>query len=323
MRDRPFISIIIPVEKGTQLPLSLFRNLKYPSSRFEIIVVEGDHPSFQRNKAVEKAEGEILCFLDKDSRPSSDYLEEVARSFNSEEGHIPGAVGGPAIPVSSSYWMSILFSRILTSFFPLLWMRSRYKRRGKIRVSDEKELIGCNLCVRKDVFQKTGGFNELLYPNEENEFLNRIKRKGYRILYNPNLKVYRRIEGGLKKFLCRFYRYGKGRGNEIRVEGLSPNLLYLLPLFFLLYVFSLFFFHPWWYLFPLYLYILLGGFSALFYSWKDRKIYLLLLFPLSFLVHFIYALGMIKGLIANRNSSPKTWEVQIRKIKKFSDEITF
>ncbi|MCD6219957.1 glycosyltransferase [Candidatus Calescamantes bacterium] len=322
MKDKPFISIIIPVENGTNLSLSFFKNLKYPSSRFEIIVVEGENPSFQRNRGVEKAEGEIICFLDKDSHPSSDYLEEVARSFNFGKGNTPGAVGGPAIPLSSSHWMSILFSETLTSFFPLLWMRSRYKRRGKIRASDEKELIGCNLCVRKEVFQKIGGFNESLYPNEENEFLNRIKRKGYTILHNPSLMVYRKMEDGLRKFLNRFYRYGQGRGKEIRVEGLCPNFVYFLPFFLLLYVFSIFLFHPWWYLFPLFLYISLGGFSALFYSWKERKIYLLSLFPLSFLVHLIYALGMIKGVIASRNNTPKIWKTEVRKIKRFNDEIT-
>ncbi len=56
--------------------------------------------------------------------------------------------------------------------------RARYRAVGGRRRCGEKELILCNLLLSRKVFLSNGGFREDLYPNEENEFLNRLLAGG-------------------------------------------------------------------------------------------------------------------------------------------------
>lgn len=59
---------------------------------------------------------------------------------------------------------------------------------------------GSNLLVRRDVFQKIGGFDLDLSVNEDSEIAWRLKRRGYDITFAPDLPVYefdhRRLRNG-------------------------------------------------------------------------------------------------------------------------------
>lgn len=59
---------------------------------------------------------------------------------------------------------------------------------------------GSNLLVRRDVFQKIGGFDLTLSVNEDSEIAWRIRRQGYDIAFAPDLVVYehdhRRLRNG-------------------------------------------------------------------------------------------------------------------------------
>ncbi len=60
---------------------------------------------------------------------------------------------------------------------------------------------GSNLLVRRQVLQAVGGFDPELRCNEDSELAWRIKRAGYRIEFDPKLRVYatdhRRLERGV------------------------------------------------------------------------------------------------------------------------------
>jgi glycosyltransferase involved in cell wall biosynthesis len=45
------------------------KRLDYPREKLEIIVARGKQPSVQRNTAMRAARGELIYFLDDDSRP--------------------------------------------------------------------------------------------------------------------------------------------------------------------------------------------------------------------------------------------------------------
>jgi succinoglycan biosynthesis protein ExoA len=45
-----------------------------------------------------------------------------------------------------------------------------------------------------------GGFNEALYPNEENALMDNIQKAGGKLLYDPELFVWRRPRRTLKQF---------------------------------------------------------------------------------------------------------------------------
>lgn len=281
------------------------KKIKYPQEKIEVLFVEGYHPSVQRNRGAQDAKGDVLCFFDNDCRPSPDYFNEVTKGFYWNNSQEVAVVGGPSLAVTDDSLRKKLFSYALSSYFAHSRMRARYKSIGKLRESNEKELIGCNLCIKRSIFEKLNGFNEAFYPNEENEFLNRVKKiQGCKIIYNPNVIVYREMKDSLFDFAKRFFRYGRGRAKQILSESLQLNFVYLLPVGFLLYLVGLIFIRHTYYPVVLWLYIATAYGSSFLIAWKEKRIILFLLLPVIYLVmHLSYALGIVFGLIKKLISS--------------------
>jgi hypothetical protein len=104
---------------------------------------------------------------------------------------------------------------------------SRYRALGESRSADERELILCNLAVRRQAFLEAGGFNERLYPNEENELLERFRLKGAGCLYLRDARVERLDRDGFVAYLRSIARYGRGRAEQLRVLPSRSSLLRL------------------------------------------------------------------------------------------------
>lgn len=80
-------------------------------------------------------------------------------------------------------------------------------------------LIGCNMCWRKDVFLKVGGFDEQFTGNalrEEADLSLRARKKGYKILFDPRVEVLhvRAESGGTRKTEGRIQWYFDFFSNE-------------------------------------------------------------------------------------------------------------
>ena len=118
-------------------------------------------------------------------------------------------------------------------------VRSRYAALGSVREATEKELILCNMMIRRKTFLAEGGFRVDLYPNEENEFLNRLMHQGFGLIYDPRGAVTRHRRKSLWAFCYQAFRYGRGRARQIKVYPCLSDLVHLVPLFFLFYLAAL------------------------------------------------------------------------------------
>ncbi len=216
-------------------------------------------------------------------------------------------VGGPnVLPLSGNGFWQEVADVFLQSTFAHWKMASRYRPLGCLRYASEKELILCNLAVKSKIFKKKVKFNELLYPNEENELLQKLlkEEKGV-FVYNPKAVVSRLRRDSLIKIARQFFFYGKGRMEQIRNIGLKDNFIFFLPLLFLIYFLFIPFFlmgRFYWFITPLLIYLFITFISTLgFYLRKKRKIFFIVL-PLTFLfIHFSYALGFLLGLFTSFN----------------------
>ncbi len=225
-------SFIIPVKPGgTITALSSLQDI--PSTiRHEILVAEGTNPSRQRNLAAEQAQGDILYFMDDDSQLAINALEQCTHYFENKE---IAVIGGPSLTPATDTFLQRLFGLLLSSLFGAGAMRNRYRSVGAPRRSSEKELILCNMAIRRDIFLELGGFDQRLYPNEENELLDRIQSKGLQLLHVPQLTVQRSQRPTLLKFIQQMYSYGRGRGQQSHISG-KISLISLAPLLFILYL---------------------------------------------------------------------------------------
>ena len=103
---------------------------------------------------------------------------------------------------------------------------------GRPRATSEKELILCNLLARREALLELGGFNEKLYPNEENALMDELQKRGGKLLYDPAMFVWRRPRPTFKAFRRMLLNYGRGRAEQFRLHptlGSAPN--FVPPLF--------------------------------------------------------------------------------------------
>ncbi|GAK57017.1 hypothetical protein U27_03981 [Candidatus Vecturithrix granuli] len=300
--NSPIISVILPrrSQDSAEQAIQAILQCDYPQAQLEILEVIGENPSQQRNRAAAAAKGELLYFLDNDSLVTPDLFSRIVQYYQ-EKDDLAG-VGGPNLTPETDSFLQKSFGYALASPFAHFKMAARYTSTGKVRETDEKELILCNLSVRRDIFLQEHGLNESLYPNEENEFINRLLRKGYRFLYDPEAVVYRSRRTRIRDFIKQFLRYGRGRVEQMQVEGFSwKSLLFLAPLGLLGYLagcigLSLVMILPWWVFLPIWLY---GGF-ALFAAFQSalqaKEFWPALLLPLwSFAMHLAYGAGLVVG----------------------------
>lgn len=309
----PTISVIIPrkVDESAEEAIQAVLQSDYPQHFMEIIEVIGESPSKQRNRGAAISSGEILYFLDNDSivRPNlfsrivKYYLDSPICVNDQPEGceELAG-VGGPNLTPKTDGFLQKISGYAFASPFAALKMCARFKSTGKMRFAGEQELILCNLSIRKKSFLRENGFNESMYPNEENEFINRLMQKGYKFIYDPDAFLYRSRRNHFWGFIRQLFNYGGGRADQILVEGFSrKSLLFFLPsglfcyliLFTLLNILEHFL---WWSFLPLALYGGLATLSALQFAIQERNPLLAGILPIWYLLmHLSYGTGLLHG----------------------------
>lgn len=289
------IAIIIPIRPGLQ-PQALdgLATVYCQPDRLEILVVEGTNPSRQRNEAAQCAQSEIIYFLDDDALPVADMVERLERHFADER---VVAVGGPSLTSSQDSVLQQAFGCALATPLGAGGVYNRYRSGGMVRQTTERELILCNLAFRRDAFLAAGGLDERLYPNEENELLDRLQKQGKILLHDPQLVVTRSQRPSLTAFAYQMFRYGRGRAQQTRLAGMS-GLMPLVPLFFVLYLVVLPLLQSLLLLLPLFLYLLLVCLYSLHAAIRQRTALFALLLPLVFpVLHIANGIGLLIGFV--------------------------
>jgi succinoglycan biosynthesis protein ExoA len=309
----PTITVIIPrkADSSAEDTIHAVLNCDYPQHLLEIIEVIGESPSKQRNMGAKAANGEILYFLDNDSIVTPTLFSRIVKYYAGVQSSLCTddcdklvGVGGPNLTPAADGFLQKTFGHALASPFAHFKMCARYKPTGNMRYAGEKELILCNLSIRKQTFLREHGFDESMYPNEENEFINRLVEKGYQFIYDPDAYVYRSRRNRFLGFIRQLFHYGGGRANQIVIEGLSrKSLLFFLPLgllcfLILLLTLSFFRYFSWWMGIPLALYGLLAILSAFQFAIQERNPLLVVILPVWYLLmHLSYGAGLLWGFL--------------------------
>ena len=302
----PSVTVLIAArpDQAEIKALAASRALDYPADKLEIIVTRGRQPSAQRNAGMKKARGDLVYFLDDDSLPLPGTLRHAVSHFTDQNVKI---VGGPNLCPPDAPALEQVFALVLRSWLAFGPSRARYAAVGKLRQTGEKELILCNLIARRDVMLELGGFNETLYPNEENALMDELQKRGGKLIYDPDFIVYRRPRRTLKAFARMLRTYGRGRAEQFRLYPTPGSALNFVPPLFCLYLAAL---APGWYFLgrasglPLMAYGLgVIAQTLALVAESRRPFYSVCAAPLIVLSHILYGLGFWHGLFTHLGGS--------------------
>ncbi len=214
------VSVIIPAyneEDTIESCLNSLLNQTIQKESYEVIVVddgstdstpeltkrypvklfgqENSGPATARNLGAKNSSGEIIIFTDADCIAEPNWIEEMISPFKDKE----------IIAVKGAYKRgkgNLIIRFVQTEF------EERYEVLSKLNSVDMIDTYSA--AFRRNIFIEYGGFNTN-FPkanNEDTELSYRLSKTKYRMIFNPNAKVYHSGHPNsiLKYFRLKFWR---------------------------------------------------------------------------------------------------------------------
>ena len=241
--DYPFISVIVPVynrEKLIQNCIESLLSLEYPKDRIEIIIVDNgssdrtaeiikryaliyvleEKPgvSCARNKGVSISRGDFIAFIDSDCEVSKSWALEIAQGFSK-----PGisALMGFCPGINGNLLATFIQRRHEDIFY--LKTANGYTLRENI----PNPLNPRNFAIRREVFDKIGGFDKELLRWEDFDFSRRFNLLEYKVYFNSKMVTYHHNPTDISAYMTKGYLNGRNCFKIIkdRSQGLSEDVL--------------------------------------------------------------------------------------------------
>lgn len=221
---------VIIVEDGSSVNCEKVCNGYKATLDIHYFMKENSGPGQSRNYGVARAKGEYVIILDSDVVLPPGYIESVSDELEKAPAD---AFGGPDKAHSSFTDIQKAISYSMTSFFTT----------GGIRGSKKKKLDkfyprSFNMGVRRDVYNKLGGFSKMRF-GEDIDFSIRIFKAGCKCRLFPESWVWHKRRTDFRKFFRQVYNSGIARINLYKKYPESLKLVHLLPMVFTVGVLSL------------------------------------------------------------------------------------
>lgn len=158
-----------------------------------IHLAEKTIPGKARNIGAKHAQGDILAFTDSDCIPESKWLQRILDNF--EQGAC--IVGGSVVNGRPESWISRAEYYIEFREFSL------DSPRREIRF-----LPSCNFAIARSVFDQASGFPEVR-ASEDALFAHNLTEKGFKIVFDPQVRVTHLNRNKWRPYLKNQYILGK------------------------------------------------------------------------------------------------------------------
>ena len=150
-----------------------------------------------RNLGISMASGNIIAFLDDDVLVHKEWLNQIIKLYINDS---VGGVGGRVIPYGASDKFHVKISRgAVGKVFSNGLVIGNFDLPSRTLIEVDS-LIGCNMSFRRKLLLKVGGFDENYTGTgyrDDTDLCIRIRRLGYKLLYNPNALVWHKFKGKL------------------------------------------------------------------------------------------------------------------------------
>lgn len=212
--DYPDFEILVALDSapderdGADIRRAIERNgFQKANRRLEIISCGTPSPPAKRDLAAAASRGALLAFIDDDAFPTQDWLRAAAANFGDPA---VAAVGGPNLCPEEHTALERCGDAVLGSL--LGGGTERYRYMPAVR-RDVSEFPTCNLIVRREDFDRIGGFGCSFWPGEDTILCGKITAQtGRRIVYDPDVVVYHHRRPLFRSHLAQVRRYAAHRG---------------------------------------------------------------------------------------------------------------
>jgi GT2 family glycosyltransferase len=163
-----------------------------------------------RNVGLHHCTGNIIAMTDDDAEVFPNWITEMKRAHQAYPE--AGAVGGLVLGTNKGALVGKVADQIT---FPS-WPEPRYVR----------TLPGVNISYKREVIEKVGLQDETLFRGEDVDFNWRILQLGYKIRFDPAIKVYHHHRPTFRSFINQHYMYGRA---YYLVRKKWPNMYSIYP----------------------------------------------------------------------------------------------
>lgn len=180
-----------------------------------------------RNRALDYLQSEWVYFIDDDAHVEPEFFAVFKKI--AVENPETAVIGGPNLTCAEATEFQRTSGAVLASRFGASRCALRYTRKHpRQKRTGELSLISCNLFVKREAMEGLR-FPENLHSNEENWLMQDLKANGHTFLYDPNLYVWHERRGNVRSFAKQIYRYGFGRGQNMRLRPSTVRLDFVVP----------------------------------------------------------------------------------------------
>lgn len=186
--------------------------------------------SVGRNFGVSKAKGSLIAFTDAGCLAHQDWLEKLISPFEDN-----------AVSVVSGYYSGLsetIFQKCLIPYVLVMPDKA-----GKTEFYPATR----SMAIRKNVFLKSGGFDENLFHNEDYAYAHKLKKMGVNFTFSPQAVVDWIPRKNLRQAAWMFIRFAMG---DIQSGIIRPQIKPLL-LRYLVFLYLLFLAFSWPFLWPI------------------------------------------------------------------------
>jgi len=160
------------------------RALRQFGSKIKLVKESVKSLPHARNQGVKQASGEIILFLDDDIIPKPGLLAAHASRYGDPK---VGGVGGRIVAAGDEGKPE---PKKIVTITPWAAFKDYFYATHTEEVATVR---GANMSFRRDVYVRTGGFDENYVGNamrEETDFSFRVRKLGYRLVFEPTAEVF-------------------------------------------------------------------------------------------------------------------------------------
>ncbi len=288
-----YIDIILVDSGSADTTLQIMENLRSNNDFNKVLILKNKKKiqSAGWNIIINNVETFALSRIDAHAKLPNDFIYKNMENIKNGE-NISGGIR-PNLIINENNWTKTLLEAENSMFGSSINISRRSEKKQYVKTM-------FHATYRMSIFKKVGLFNETLGRTEDNELHYRMRREGYKFLFDPEIVSYQYARSSLKKMLYQKYSNGYWIGLTLCVCPQCLSSFYFVPFAFSISVIAsvillLFTNIPFVILFSCYFLVacLMTLFTIKQNGFRASSLLLPLLF---FLLHFSYGIGTIVGI---------------------------